>query len=97
MSETGSTHSEFERIAIALFLAALGFLTGIVSVWMLTNLPGVETGRPVYLSVAACLSVTCFVLGYRSSHRTADLLGGIWNATWKISGGVFRLIRLLSR
>ena len=90
-------HSEFERIAIAVFLAVLGFLTGIISVWLLTNLPGVETSGRVYLTVAAMLATVCLVLGYRSSDRTVDLLGEIWNTTWKLSVGVLSVIRSLAR
>ena len=97
MNETQSRHSEFERIAIALFLAVLGFLTGIISVWMLTNLPGVETSGRVYLVVAILLCITCFFLGYRSSDRAVDMLGEIWNTTWKLSLGILSIIRTLSR
>jgi hypothetical protein len=97
MNDTPSDHSEFERIAIALFLAAVGFLTGIISVWMLTNIPGVETGGGVYLTAAVLLGIICFVFGYKSSDRTIDLLGEIWNTTWKLSLGILSIIRSLSR
>lgn len=97
MNDSHSDHLEFERIAIAIFLAALGFLTGIISVWMLTNLPGVETSGSVYLAVAAILGIACFVFGYKSSDRTADILGEIWNTTWKLSVGILSIIRMLSR
>lgn len=97
MNDTQSRHTSFERIAIAMFLAVLGFLTGIISVWALTNLPGVETSSRVYIAVAAMLCITCFILGYRSSDRTIDLLGEIWNTTWKLSIGILRIIRSLSR
>ena len=89
--------SGFERIAIALFLAVLGFLTGIISVWLLTNLPGVETGGRVYLAVAIMLGTICFVFGYRSNDRTIDMLGEIWTTTWKLSVGILSVIRSLSR
>jgi len=97
MDSSQSRHSAFERIAIAVFLAVLGFLTGIVSVWTLTNLPGVETSGRVYLAVALMFCITCFILGYKSSDRTIDLLGEVWNTTWKLSLGILRIIRALSR
>ena len=97
MKEGRPHHSGFERIAIALFLSVLGFLTGIISVWMLTNLPGVETGGRVYLAVASMLGMACFVFGYQSSDRTSELLGEIWTTTWKLSVGILSVIRSLSR
>ena len=97
MNETRSDHSETERIGIALFLALLGFLTGIISVWLLTNLPGLETSGGVYFAVAVMLGIFCFIFGYKSSDRTIDLLGEIWNTTWKLSVGILSIIRSLSR
>jgi hypothetical protein len=97
MNDTHSDHSEFERIAIAAFLAVLGFLTGIISVWMLTNLPGVETSGSVYLTVAIIPGIACFIFGYKSSERTIDILGEVWNTTWKLSVGILSIIRSLSR
>ena len=97
MNDTHSDHSEFERVAIAAFLAALGFLTGIISFWMLTNLPGVETSGSVYLTVAILLGIACFIFGYKSSERTIDMLGEVWNTNWKLSVGIMSIIRSLSR
>ena len=95
MTESG--HSSLERIAIAVFLAAVGFLTGLISVWLLTDLPGVETDGWIYLAVAVMLGVFCFVFDYRSSDRTIDLLGEIWNTSWKLSVGILSIIRSLAR
>ena len=97
MSATQSRHSELERIAIAVFLAVLGFLTGIISVWLLTNLPGIETSGRAYLTVAVLLSIICFIFGYKSDERTVAMLGEIWNTTWKLSVGILSIIRSLSR
>lgn len=97
MIKTQYKQSGLERYAIAVILAALGFLTGIISIWMLTNLPGIETGRGIYISVASMLGITCFVFGYKSSDRTIDMLGEIWNATWKLSVGILSIIRSLAR
>ena len=82
---------------MAVILAILGFLTGIISVWMLTNLPGIETGSGIYITVASMLGILCFVFGYKSSDRTIDMLGEIWNATWKMSVGILSIIRTLAR
>jgi hypothetical protein len=97
MNDRHSEQSGFERIVIAIFLAVLGFLTGLISVWMLTDLPGVETSGGIYLAVAMILGSVCFVIGYKSSDRTVDLLGEIWNTTWKLSLGILSIIRTLSR
>ena len=97
MNEDQADHTELERLAIAVFLAALGFLTGIISVWMLTNLPGVETSRYIYLAVSVLVGTGCFIFGYKSSDRTIDLLGEVWNTTWKLSIGILSIIRSLSR
>lgn len=97
MDETRSRHSKAERIGIAAFLAGLGFLTGIISTWMLTNLPGMETSGQIYLLVAIMFSIICFIFGYKSSDKTVDLLGEIWNTTWKLSIGILSIIRSLSR
>ena len=97
MNKKRSVNSNLERMAIAMFLAVLGFLTGIISVWLLTNLPGVEVGGHLYLAVALMLALVSFVLGYISSDRTIDMLGEIWNTTWKLSVGILSIIRTLSR
>ena len=97
MIKSQSRQSGFERFAIAVLLAILGFLSGIISVWMLTNLPGIETGRGIYIAVASMLGIICFVYGYKSSDRTIDMLGEIWNATWKLSVGILSIIRTLAR
>ena len=97
VKKTSTVSSNPERIAIAAFLAALGFLTGIISVWLLTNLPGIEAGGHLYIAVAIMLAIFSFVLGYISSDRTIDILGEIWNTTWKLSVGILSIIRTLSR
>jgi hypothetical protein len=97
MIKTQSGQSGLERFAIAVILAVLGFLTGIISVWMLTDLPGIETGRGLYIIVASMLGIICFVYGYKSSDRTIDMLGEIWSATWKLSVGILSIIRSLAR
>ena len=97
MNKTRTVSSNLERIAIAAFLAALGFLTGIISVWLLTNLPGIEADSRLYLAVAVILATVSSVLGYISSDRTIDMLGEIWNTTWKLSVGILSIIRTLAR
>ena len=97
MNKTRTVSSKLERFAIAAFLATLGFLTGIISVWLLTNLPGIEVGSQIYLTVSVILAIVSFVLGYKSSDRTVDFLGEIWNTTWKLSVGILSIIRTLSR
>ena len=46
-NDTPPGHSGAERIAIAAFLSVLGFVTGIITVWMLTDLPGIDTGKGI--------------------------------------------------
>jgi len=86
-----------ERLGLALFLGVVGFITGVLTVWAVSDLPGVHLGKGVYLSVAAIAGLACFYFGYRSSERTIDALGAVWDVVWKLSLGVIGIVSSLLR
>ena len=87
----------WERILCSLVLGMLGFVTGVVSVWMLSNVPGVEMPRVVSLTVGVLAGLGCAVFGYLSQAKTVDALGEVWQVVWKLSVGVLSVMRALAR
>jgi hypothetical protein len=85
------------RIAIALVLGALGFITGALAVWMLTDLPGVSIPNAVAFWAACGTGVVCLVTGFVYSDKTIDALGEIWRVVWELSVGILATLRALIR
>ncbi len=86
-----------ERVGLALILGVLGFVTGVLTVWTVSGLPGVQIGQGVYLAVGGIAGLSCLVMGYRSSNATLDALGEVWGVVWKLSVGLFGIIKSLAR
>jgi len=85
------------RIGIALVLGALGFITGVLAVWMLTELPGVSVPNVAALGAGCGVGLVCLVAGFLYSDRTLDVLGEIWQVVWQVSVGILATLRALIR
>ena len=75
--------SLLERIAIALFLAMAGFLTGILAWWLLT--PPISLSMDAFLKLGAALGVMFFFYGLLGAEHAIDRLGAIWKFLWRLS------------
>jgi len=67
-----------ERMLIAILVSGLGFFTGLLTVYSLSRLPGIEMSQFIYLSVAAIISLSCGVYGFFQMDKTIVALGKIW-------------------
>jgi enoyl-CoA hydratase/carnithine racemase len=85
------------RVGIALVLGALGFITGALAVWMLTDLPGVSISNTVAFWAACATGGVCLVTGFVYSDKTIDALGEVWQVAWQISVGILATLRALIR
>jgi hypothetical protein len=85
------------RACWAIVLGALGFLTGLLAVWVFSDLPGVSFPDGTSLWVGAALGLGCLVAGYLRSEKTFDALGDAWNALWQLSVGILATLRALIR
>ena len=87
----------WERLLIAGTLGLLGLVTGVVSVWMLTRIPGLDVGQWVYLLAGAVLGGVCFVAGLRAADGTMDVLGTIWHVVGQLSSAIFKVVWAVNR
>jgi len=85
------------RIGIALVLGALGFVTGALVTWMLTDLPGVSIPNAAAFWAACATGVVCLVTGFVYSDKTIDALGEVWQVVWALSVGILATLRALIR
>jgi len=67
-----------ERLLIALLVSGLGFFTGLLTVYSISKLPGIEMSQFIYFSVATILSLICGLYGFFSMDKTIETLGKIW-------------------
>lgn len=86
-----------ERFFIALILAALGFVTGALFLWLMQFPFPIEIGGNIYLLVGAVMALVCFGFGYANSDKTVDMLGDLWQVTIKLSTGILSVIWNLRR
>jgi hypothetical protein len=84
-------------VLVAGVLAIIGALTGVIAVWTLTNLPGVNAGSAIFALAAVIGAVVCAIAGLRSSDGTVDALGAVWHGLWRLSSGIFQILRALHR
>lgn len=90
-------HAAWERGLIACTLAVLGAITGVVTVWAVTNLPGIDVATWIYIFAGIASAAVCFVSGLRSSDATVDALGSVWKVVWRLSRGILKIVRALYR
>ena len=95
--DQGERPSTAERVLIALILGVLGFVTGIIAVYVFSDLPGVPIPQGTYLGVGILCGAACLVAGYLFSEKTTDVLGGAWDILWKLSVGILSIVRSLLR
>lgn len=86
-----------ERFLFAIFLGALGFVTGLIAVSVFSDLPGVPIPRGLSIVVGIVAGAACFVAGYLFTDKTIDVLGDAWAVLWKLSLGILSVIRSLIR
>ena len=84
-----------ERVLIAILVAGLGFITGILTVYTISRLPGVIMSSFIYLSVATILAFISGLYGFLNMEKALDKLGKIWDLIG-VAYSIFRKIRWVS-
>ena len=85
------------RLAAAIMLGALGFVTGAVATWLLTDLPGVSIPDGTTFWVSCGFGLVCLVAGFLYGDKTLDALGEVWRVAWELSVGILATLRALIR
>jgi hypothetical protein len=85
------------RLAAAVVLGALGFVTGAIATWMLTDVPGVSIGSAAPFWVGCAVGLLCLAAGFLHADKTLDALGEIWRVVWELSVGILATLRALIR
>ena len=85
------------RLAGAIVLGALGFVTGAIATWLLSDLPGVSIADGTTFWVACGFGLTCLGAGFLYGDKTLDALGEVWRVAWELSVGILATLRALIR
>ena len=95
--EEGNPPPALVRLAAAMVLGALGFVTGALTVWILGDVPGVKIPSAIPFWIGCGTGLVCLVAGYRYADKTFDALGEIWRVVWELSLGILATLRALIR
>lgn len=85
-----------ERLAIGIVTGIFGFFTGVLSWWLLSDVPGFRFGWLAYLIASCALGTVSLLLSLWRPHETVDALGAagrwIWSF-WKQVLSWFQFLR----